>query len=329
MADSFIMTVREVKNGAWGPDPDRIRWLRVPDRRNPDPSQEDHDVDGVIDNIMAAAGGDEARAANNQPAGDLLVFVHGFNNSPTEVIARHRKLKSNLRKFGYRGEVLSFDWPCDQTALAYLDDLSRARETARLLVTDCISKFAARARAAGMTDGGCNLNVHLLAHSMGTFVVREAFAQTSDTISVNNSPWLVNQAVFISGDISSDSMSVADRDARSIAQRTMRLTNYSNPYDAVLSISNAKRLGTKPRVGRVGLPPDHDSRFVEVRCGEYYAKKYGSLDMADSHSFWFDDSTFYRDFAFTLAGEIDRNYIPTRTVSDDGLLELHAFTGKS
>jgi len=322
------MTVREVRrDGTWGPDPDKIRWLRVPGRQSPTAKHEDKDGDAVINDIMASAGANEHRDAQNQPAGDLLVFVHGFNNSPEEVVTRHRKIKANLRTFGYKGEVLSFDWPCDQTATAYLDDRSRARETARLLVTDCISKFAARARLAGMTDEGCNLNIHILAHSMGTFVVREAFAQTSDFTSINNSPWLVNQAAFISGDISSDTMCETDRDARAIARRVMRLTNYYNPFDSVLSISNAKRLGTQPRAGRVGLPTERHRRFVDLRCGEHYESKYSKLDIGYSHSFWFDDATFYRDFAYNISGEIDRSYIPTRYTAEDGVLELKSIAG--
>ena len=107
-------------------------------------------------------------------------------------------------------------------------------------------------------------------------------------------------------------------------RRIMRLTNHSNPYDAVLAISNAKRLGTSPRAGRVGLPPNPNPKAVNVNCGDYFSKldpkkspRYGDW----THAWHIGNRVFARDLAMALEGAIDRNAIPTRR-NDNGNLTL-------
>jgi hypothetical protein len=107
----------------------------------------------------------------------------------------------------------------------------------------------------------------------------------------------------------------------SLYRHCVRLTNYSNPYDAVLSISGAKRVGVSPRVGRIGLPASAPSKAVNVDVGDYYdahREDFAHIPNSD-HSFYFYDQTFLRDVHFTLKGEIDRMFIPTRVVRGDKL----------
>jgi len=127
---------------------------------------------------------------------------------------------------------------------------------------------------------------------------------------------------FIGADVSSDSMSASSDWCKPMFQRVMRLTNYSNGFDDVLAVSNAKRLGTAPRVGRVGLSSDHDRKAVNVDCSDYFetidpdaAKFVGTF----THSWHIGDPVFARDLAMTLEGRYDRNVIPTRETVNDKL----------
>src|SRR5204863_299391 len=74
----------------------------------------------------------------------------------------------------------------------------------------------------------------------------------------------------LGGDVASDSLDADCAWATPMFGRTMRLTNYSNGFDSVLAVSNAKRLGTAPRVGRVGLTGKHHTKAVNVDCSEYF-----------------------------------------------------------
>ncbi|MFM7419802.1 MAG: hypothetical protein ACKO54_08885, partial [Alphaproteobacteria bacterium] len=96
-------------------------------------------------------------------------------------------------------------------------------------------------------------------------------------------------------------------------------------YDAALGVSNAKRLGTAPRAGRVGAPTDADPKVSNVDCGAYFS----TLDPAKSvfaqganftHSWHIGDRVFARDLAMTLEGAIDRRGIPTRRPRDGRLI---------
>ena len=62
--------------------------------------------------------------------GDVLAFIHGYNNSMADVLTRHRILKRDLSVHGFLGTVISFDWPCYDTALAYVPDREEAKPTA-------------------------------------------------------------------------------------------------------------------------------------------------------------------------------------------------------
>jgi hypothetical protein len=97
----------------------------------------------------------------------------------------------------------------------------------------------------------------------------------------------------------------------------VRLTNYSNGHDEVLQISNVKRVGVEPRVGRIGLPLAAPASAVNVDCTQYYQAVIapnagGPAGVVTSHSWQFGDPVFTADLAQTLNGNVDRGAITTR-----------------
>ncbi|MBV9555138.1 MAG: alpha/beta hydrolase [Alphaproteobacteria bacterium] len=242
--------------------------------------------------------------------GDVLVFIHGYNNTADLVLQRHRLIKQNLAANGFAGTVVSFDWPSGDIALAYLPDREEAKKTAFALVRDGIWPVA-QGQAAN-----CQVNVHLLAHSTGAYVVQEAFDDADDHAAISAINWTVSQIALISGDISASSLTAGDSETESIYRHCIRLTNYANAHDEVLQISNVKRVGIEPRVGRVGLPDGAPVQAVNVDCSVYYgdavAPTVSATDIAASHSWQFDDPVFALDLAQTLNGDRDRSVITTR-----------------
>ncbi len=214
--------------------------------------------------------------------------------------------------------MIGFDWPSDNNTLNYLEDRWDAAEVAIALVSKGV-KLLAR----GQQDG-CETNIHLIGHSTGAYVIMEAFAQAEKDGELYKSSWRVGQVAFVGADVSSAGFSKDDDWSTPMLRRIMRLTNYSNPFDSVLAVSNAKRLGISPRAGRIGLPEDAKSKAVNVGCGAYFQ----TLDPAHStyfgtfnHSWHIGDRVFTRDLAMTLEGAIDRQAIPTRNF-DGRTLEL-------
>lgn len=319
----YVVCVRNKKtkrgNKVFGNEPGPTLFLEVPEDKYPKPDQAIPRRKWVSEVLAQAETG--VNTITKKPTGDILVFIHGYNNSQKTVLQRHRKLKADLKEAGYQGAVISYDWPSAQSGLNYLEDRDDAKDTARRLRDDCISLFSSQQVA------GCEINVHLLGHSTGAYVIRHAFTDADEKTSIKNRPWTVSQIAFIGGDISRRSMSVNDSKSKSLYRHCVRLTNYQNPYDSVLKLSNTKRIGLAPRVGRVGLPGDADQKAINVNCGPYFESLdedaltqgddyYGSFP----HSWHIGDPTFAQDLASTIAGDIDRHKIPTRTVVDGELI---------
>jgi hypothetical protein len=318
----YCITVRKQSGAVFGNDPGQTTFLVVPDGQNTYAPADAVTQAVWTRQVLSILDASKTRDASGVYRSDLLVFIHGYNNQPPAILQRQRQLQADLGKNDFKGLVVSFDWPSGDTALSYLPDREHAKQTAMLLVKDCIELFV---RTLSTTD--CQVNAHILAHSMGAFVVREAFDDSDDrqvTASVN---WTASQIAIIAGDVSAISMSQGNPEAESVYRHCVRLTNYSNPFDEVLQLSNAKRIGLAPRVGRVGLPTDAPSTAVNVDCGNYYQEMIKTRDTTTiignpSHSWYIGDPVWSKDLAETLAGNLDRHAIATRKPLPTGQFEL-------
>ncbi|HEY7531605.1 MAG TPA: alpha/beta hydrolase, partial [Nitrospiraceae bacterium] len=298
--------------------------LQVPEQALPSPSHAVTRKDAWVKRLRKeSTWGKDSRTKLDR--GDILIFIHGYNNSQSIVMKRHRQLKADLARAGWRGTVVSFDWPSADMTLNYLEDRHDAKQTALQLVTDGITLLSAE------QGPDCTINVHLLGHSTGAYVIREAFDDADDAQLANNS-WIVSQVVLIGGDVSSGSLSATNSSSEALYRHCTRLTNYSNQYDSVLKLSNAKRVGMAPRVGRVGLPPDAPGKAVDIDCSEYFHSLESDQALREqdqkaeigtfNHSWHIGNVTFAKDLCETLKGDLDRTVFPTRKLNGDGRLWL-------
>ena len=311
---TYVVCTRRARRGRFEAEPGPTAYLRVPNDRDPCPG----DSIGKrtwFDEVNDRADGVADRRID--PGGDVLVFVHGYNNDQEIVMRRHRRLQADLWAEGFRGLVVSLDWPSDDKTLNYLEDRWDASETAIELVTGCAMPLAARQKS------GCATNVHLLGHSTGAYVIREAFYHARKKGALHRGDWKVSQVAFVGGDIASASLAGDDAVSGAMFARSLRITNYSNRYDKVLKVSNAKRLGLRPRVGRVGAPANAHASVVDVDCSEFF----DGLDPQAQprlgtfcHSWHIGNRVFARDLACVLQGGIDRALIPTRRREGSALM---------
>ncbi len=322
MGSDFVMSVRAVQDGRFIPKVGPTRYLFVPDGELPDPGHAVSAARWFKAVREAAVWLNEA----GQSRGDLLFMVHGYNMSEAEVMDRHRLLQAGLKAEGFKGVLASFDWPSDDKALAYLPDRHRAKLTALQLVNDGIQYLSAR------QTPDCTINVHALGHSTGAYVIREAFDDADDT-AVPNPGWGTSQIIFAAGDVSSSCMTAEETTSDAVYRHCTRFTNYFSKHDEALDLSNAKRLGTAPRAGRVGLPKGAPPSAVDVDCTAYYEQLAASgsnilgqdqpngFKGMQSHSWYFGNRMFSKDLFFTLIGK-ERTVIPTRDIGPDGVKRL-------
>jgi esterase/lipase superfamily enzyme len=319
----YVMSVRGVRDSTFSTQIGSTRYLAVPLGDEPRPA---HAIPaGAWFQRVQQAG--EWSNDRGEPRGDILFVVHGYDMSEQEVIDRHRRLVRTLAALPrpFRGVVVSFDWPTENSALAYLADRHKARQTALRLVTDGIRPFSARQ----LPD--CPVNLHLLGHSTGAYVIREAF-DDADDMQLQNAAWNVSQICLIAADISSRSLAAGNPEGASLYTHCQRLTNYFSRHDNALDLSNVKRVGLAPRAGRTGLPRERPPQAVDVDCSEYFRQLLNNpaLQRQDqpegfvgerSHSWYFGNVPFTRDLFATLIGT-DRDSIATRAVDADGRLRL-------
>ncbi len=246
--------------------------------------------------------------------GNILFFVHGYNNNQEEVIQRHKLLDKNLKEQGFIGTIVSFDWPCTPYTLNDLEDRMDAYQSALQLVISGITPLAIN--QLNERKNQCDINVHLLGHSTGAYVIREAFYQASKNRTLQRIHWNVNQICFIGGDIAQKSLQKDDSKSQPLFEQSTRITNYQSPYDTALKISGINRSGLSPRCGRVGIPNNAPAHVVNVHCGAHWLSLTSpfSQDTNDNwtHSWHFYCKHFAEDLAQTLLGDIDRLAIPTR-----------------
>lgn len=323
--NTFLICTRGAdENGNFQPQPGDTTFLKVPASKNAYSKADAITPERWRKLVIAAADGVEDEITGS--TGDILFFVHGYDNTIPTVLWRTRALQEALAAQGWKGLVAGFDWPSGNSTLSYLEDRYHASQVSERLVTEALQMLVDAQFPSDPKTSPCTVCVHLLGHSTGAYVIMDAFANAAKRGDLFKKPWRIGQVAFIGGDVASDSLASASDWATPMYDRIFRLTNYANRYDKVLAISNMKRLGTAPRAGRVGLPDDIPDKAVNVDCSEYFASK----DPAQSvfvgtfnHSWYIADPEFALDLALTLEGEIDRQVIPTRR-TDQGKLVLIA-----
>lgn len=312
---NFILSARVIHKGEFVAEPGKPRYLEIPEGKAIKPDDEYRmNAPEWLERVQSVA--DSKAGRRSGEAGDVLVFVHGYSKSLDDIRQRHEILQSDLAAEGWRGLVVSFDWPVDPAR--DLEDRTDAAETANYLVRGGLGLII-----KGQTRG-CQTRVHLLGHSTGAFVIMEAFHAAEKKAEFYKNDWRIGQVAFMGGDVSPRELSTDSDAAEPMFRRIMRLTNYQNGFDDVLGMANVRRPDIEPRVGRVGLSHDAHPKAVNVDCSDYFA----ALDPASqkskvgrwNHCWHIGNRAFARDLAMTLEGRIDRHYLPTRDHRGDRLL---------
>ncbi len=252
-----------------------------------------------------------------QEGGDkaVLIYVHGFNTSQSDMITRLAKIKAGAKANGFDGAVVAFDWPSDGELLAYNRDRSDAKKVAAHLVGDGILPLLALSPKP---------KIHIIAHSMGALVVLRAFSDFGDSAGTGGGTWGVDQVTFASADVDSAWLEKGAWGGLVLKQRCKRFTNYYSGRDRVLAFSSGLVNGGRDRAGHVGLPKLVTKGHWDIYGNEQYKRDVPEAQrtLANSHRWWFDNAGFYKDLAMTIDGE-DAASLPTRrptNTADLGLL---------
>lgn len=236
---------------------------------------------------------------------EVLIYVHGFNTSQKDMLERFAKIEKGVRKAGFKGAIVAYDWPSDGKVLKYVSDRNDAKKVASYLVTNGIVPLS---KLNGKTK------IHLLAHSMGAYMILRAFG---DPKVQGLGPWIVDQVMFASADVDERILEKKLWGSALLKQRSKRFTNYYSGLDTILDLPAKFIRGGSPRAGRFGLPTSVFSNHIDVYSNEQYKKDVPTSKRSAimSHSWWFDSDTFYKDVAMTMAGKAPDNMSTRRTTN--------------
>ena len=257
------------------------------------------------DAIMAAVRREMAERGR-----DTLVYVHGYNVTFAEALTTGARLQANLSGYGEgRGlNVAVFSWPSDGSAmpfLAYGNDRQEARASGPAFARAFL-KLVDFLRAATPEDE-CDQHVHLLAHSMGNYLIRHAVQEIRGHYP-SRPPRIFDQVVLAAADEDDDTFETDDG-LRLLPRMARRVNVYFNRGDLALEVSdktkaNPDRLGTNgPR-----LPHQVPAKVVQLDCTAV-------VSGLTEHSYHVDNERVTSDMCETLAGvEADRvagrEYVP-------------------
>lgn len=245
--------------------------------------------------------------------GDILIYIHGYNNDQEKLIKRHRQLKKSLKKNGFKGVVVSFDWPSEGDPFKYREDREDASAP---FILDGLRELTLFEKWSPCY----NIKVHLLAHSTGAYVVKEAFKDM-------NKFWNINQIIFIGADISS-----ASEEPFAFYKHCDSVTNYHSSHDWALTFSEILQWFSdlisfdddSQRAGKDGLDINSSPKIVNIDCSDYYDNNYNlekqnqRIDADNeiigsmSHSWYVGDELFTKDMYLTIINSNNYFFKQTR-----------------
>lgn len=238
---------------------------------------------------------------------DTLVFVHGFNVSFMGALEAAARLADQVRLDGREVNVVVFSWPSDGEKvpwMSYYSDREDARASGPALARAYL-KLLEFVGELGEEEH-CQRCLHLMAHSMGCYVLRQGL-QAILAKDSNKLTRLFDQILLAAPDEDDDAFET-DEKLRLLPRMGRRVTVYFNRNDRALIVSdktksNPDRLGSDgPRL--VDLIP---KKVNLVDCRNVAM----SADKLVGHSYYINSPAMAADIAAVLLGG-DSEVIPNR-----------------
>ncbi len=230
---------------------------------------------------------------------DTLIFVHGFNVTFMGALAAGADLAREVRVDGRPLNIVVFSWPSDGAAvplMSYYSDREDARVSGPALARAFLrlKEFVTNELSS---DDYCQRCLHLMAHSMGNYVLRNGL-QAIIAKDPKSLVRLFDQIILAAPDEDDDTFERDDK-LKPLPAIGRQVTVYFNPNDKALLISdktkaNPDRLGSDgPRL--IDLLP---KKVVLVDCRNIAAV----ADKFTQHSYYIHSRAVSQDIAWVLLG---------------------------
>lgn len=247
---------------------------------------------------------------------DVLLFVHGYNHSFRESLGRAVQIQQWLADGGRDVVVVLFAWPSlgrGVNGRTYRDERSRAQMSGpalgRLLLkaTDFLR--------TGPSQGVCTARIHLLAHSMGNWVLRGGICHMRTFVG-DNIPPLFDEVILTAGDEDDDTLSNPKKLAP-LLRGCRRVTVYYNQQDLALKASDVA-MGNPDRLGLSGplRPEALPAKIAAINVSPVILRNLTGdrawEDDPTGHQYFRNNAVVRADMLHVLTGALDED-IPNRS----------------
>ncbi|HKJ51597.1 MAG TPA: alpha/beta fold hydrolase [Gammaproteobacteria bacterium] len=241
---------------------------------------------------------------------DTVVFIHGYNVSFKEALTSAARIKRNFStdSGGPGINVVAFSWPSDGSMMPYIaygNDRQDAAASGPAFARGLL-KLADFLRGS-TPEEACEHRLHLVAHSMGNYVLRHTVQEYVHQSS--GRPVRIFDQVFLMAADEDDDAFEHDYKLKPLTRLAKRVNVYFNNEDRAMAVSdktkgNPDRLGDDgPRVPR-GIPGKVS--LIDVTP---------VVDGLVEHSYFIDSPRVVADMTEVLSGKASdaiagREYVP-------------------
>lgn len=194
---------------------------------------------------------DALRERLNSNKADLILSIHGFACTLENALSNAAYFKSEYAPRGKNLEVAAFSWPSDGSTTPFLDyasDRDDARSSAKA-VSRALHRLVAYLHALP-PEKACNARIHVVAHSMGVYALRNALQALLSDFGGRRLPKLFSNIFLMAADEDNDALEHEAKLSR-LPEMSDAVHLYYARDDLALSISDSTK-GNPDRLGMTG-----------------------------------------------------------------------------
>lgn len=240
---------------------------------------------------------------------DTIIYIHGYNVDFHEALLAASQMKQNFENLhdGAGVNMVLFSWPSDGSMMpyiAYANDRQDAQASGPAFARGFL-KLAAFLRGS-TPEEACEQRIHLVAHSMGNYVLRHALQEIVRQ-SPGRPPRLFEQVLLMAADEDDDAFE-KDHKLKSLPRISKRVSVYFNNNDKGMAVSD-KTKGNPDRLGDDGprLPRAIPGKVSIIDCTECTNTE---TDGLVQHSYYLTNPTVVSDMQSVLTSMPSKNIKP-------------------
>ncbi|MEO5333147.1 MAG: alpha/beta hydrolase [Magnetococcus sp. YQC-5] len=233
------------------------------------------------------------RLKDPKTARNILIYIHGFNNLPDEILDRAWKLQKLCNKAAGEDpekqvEVIPIIWPCDNDIgiiKDYWDDQQAAKKSG-ISFSRLLARFMAWRSAKEQKEKPCYKRINIISHSMGNFVLMRTLQEWGEA--QGSIPQIFRNVFMMAADIPNEALEDGEP-GEYIPDAARNVVVYYAGDDMAMTaskVSNVKNLEFTRRLGHTG--PERMSKVPEnvyaVDCDSFN----NDADGLKGHAYFMD-----------------------------------------